>query len=134
MGVKTQLSLYLSFSLIVIPGMTSRDFKGLPSLQEVECLGSSLRPEVNLLSLKIYAVRNNKVLASLNVLKNTCLTFSALSSCYVNTSDTHRSRLRVLVPDLDEGESREFGCRVSALDSGGDPKVSTWSISVSRRS
>ena len=100
----------------------------------MECLGSSLRPEVNLLSLKIYAVRTNQVLASLNVLKNTCLTFTDFSSCYVNTSDTHRSRLRVLVPDLDEGESREYRCKVNALDSGGDSKVSTWSISVSRRS
>ena len=120
--------------LIVISGMTSRDFKGIPSLQEVECSGGSLKPELKLLSLKIYTTRKNVVLGSLNVITNTCLTYGDFSSCYVNGTNTHRSRLRVLVPDLDEGESREYGCRVSAINSEGDTKVSTWSIFVTRRS
>ena len=118
----------------LLSGMTSRDFKGIPSLQEVECLGGSLKPELKLLSLKIYTVTDSAVLASLNVLTRACLTYADFSSCYVNTSDTHKSRLRVLVPDLREGESREYGCKVNALTSEGDTKVSTWSIFVTRRS
>ena len=118
----------------VISGMTSRDFKGIPSLQEVECSGGSLKPELKLLSLKMYTKADNLVLASLNVITNTCLTYGDFSSCYVHTSDTHRSRLRVLVPDLGEGERREYACRVSAINSEGDTKVSTWSIVVTRRS
>ena len=118
----------------LISGMTSRDFKGIPSLQEVECLGGSLKPELKLLSLKIYSAAENSVLASLNVLTKTCLTYSDFSSCYVNNSNTHKSRLRVLVPDLEEGESRQYKCKVNALNSEGDSKVSTWSTLVTRRS
>ena len=113
--------------------MTSRDFKGIPSLQEVECLGGSLKPDLKLLSLKIYTTADNSVLGSLNVITNTCLTYGDFSSCFLHTGDSRWSRLRVLVPDLQEGESREYGCKVSAINSEGDTMVSTWSLFVTRR-
>ena len=91
---------------IAFSGMTSRDFKGIPSLQEVECKGENLKPDVKLLSLKMYRVSDNTVLASRNVFKNSCLTEDDFSSCFVDTRDTHQSKLRVLVDDLEAGESR----------------------------
>ena len=115
-------------------GMLSRDFKGIPSIQEVECWGGKLEAEVKLLSLKMYTTSDNSVLASLNVFANSCITFGAMSSCFIEAADTHKSRLRVLVADLEEGESREFGCKASTVNSLGDPHTTTWSIVVRRKS
>ena len=118
---------------IAFSGMTSRDFKGIPSLQEVECKGEGLKPGVKLLSLKMYRVSDNAVLASLNVFENSCLTEHDFSSCYVDTSDTHQSKLKVLVDDLEAGESREFGCQVSTMSTSGDTYVYSWSTIVIRK-
>ena len=114
--------------------MTSKDFKGIPSIQEVEFRGTGLRPEVKLLSLKLYRMSDSFVLASLNVLANTCLTYSDFSSCHLSTADTHQSLLRVLVHDLEEGESRRYGCKVTVVQSEGDASELKWSIVVMRRS
>ena len=51
-----------------------RDFKGLHSLQEVECTGSDLKPEVDLLSLSMFRISDNAVLGTLHVIKNSCFT------------------------------------------------------------
>ena len=114
--------------------MTARDFKGIPSIQEVECWGHGLKPEVKLMSLKLFRRTDNTVLASLNVFTNTCLTYSDFSSCFVSNSDTHKSRLKVLVYDLEEGESRRYGCKLTVLDSEGDASDMKWSIVVTRLS
>lgn len=114
--------------------MTARDFKGIPSIQEVECWGEGLKPEVKLLSLKLYRVSDNYELGSLNILTKNCLTHSEYSSCYVNSSDTHKSRLRVLVPDLKEEENREYECKALALGPSGDGEEVVWSIMVMRPS
>ena len=114
--------------------MVSRNFKGISSLQEVECLGASLNPDVKLLSLRMFSVPDNFVLASLNVFTNSCVTFGDYSSCAIDSSDTHRSRLRVLVFDLDAGESRQYGCKASTISSLGEPKTVTWSIMVTHES
>ena len=124
-------SLYYYFPFT---GMVTRDFKGITSIQEVECLGGGLRAEVKLLSLKLYTLEDNGVVASLNVIANTCLTYTDYSSCSVDTRDTHKSRLRLLVHDLEEGESREYGCRALALHTTGDESGLTWSILVTRKS
>lgn len=119
---------------MLFTGLFSRDFKGIPSIQEVECWGEGLKPEVKLLSLKLYTIEDSKVQASLNVFANNCLTYTDYSSCFVNTIDTHKSRLRVLVYDLEEGESREYGCRALSLQNTGDESEQTWSILVTRKS
>ena len=118
----------------VLTGITSRDFKGIPSIQEVECWGEGLKPEVKLLSLKLYRVSDNYVLASLNIYANTCLTYNDFSSCYVNSVDTHKSRLKALVHDLEEGESRRYGCKATVVQSEGDASELKWSTVVRRRS
>ena len=114
--------------------MRTQEFKGIPSIQEVECWGGGLKPEVKLLSLKLYRVSDSYELGSLNILTKNCLTRSEFSSCYVNSSDTHKSRLRVLVHDLEEEESREYECKALALGPSGDGEEAIWSIIVTRRS
>ena len=114
--------------------MTAKNFKGLPSIQEVECMGRGLKPEVKLLSLRLYRKADGAVLASLNVFADSCLTYGDYSSCRVDTTDTHRSRARVLAPDLGEGESREYGCTATVVGSEGVARELTWSILVLRQS
>ena len=125
---------YCSHFCTFYAGLTSRDFKGFPSLQEVECSGRSLGPEVKLLSLIMIRLADNKVIASLNVFSNTCVTLGDFSSCVVDTVNTHRSKLRILVFDLEEGESRKYGCKVHTVDSFGNPTTSTWTRFVQRNS
>ena len=117
-----------------ITGMSWRDFKGMPSLQEVECWGGYLAPEVKLLSLEMLDLRDNTVLSLLNVLTGSCMTFGQLSSCVLDEDDPRMSRLRVLAYDLDEGDSREYGCTVHVLNSFGKPETSNWNIVVKRNS
>ena len=100
----------------------------------MECSGRSLGPEVKLLSLIMIRFADNKVIASLNVFSNTCVTLGDFSSCVVDTVDTHRSKLRILVFDLEEGESRKYSCKVHTMDSFGNPSTSTWTRSVQRNS
>ena len=114
--------------------MVTRDFKGFPSIQEVECWGNGLNPEVKLLSLRLYRTSDNFVLASLNVFADSCLTYTDYSSCSVNTRDTHQSRVRVLVSDLEEGDSRRYGCKANVVGSDGEPSKVVWSTVVRRRS
>lgn len=114
--------------------MSTKEFKGIPSIQEVECWGAGLKPELKLMSLKLFTNVDRAVLASVNVISNTCLTYTEFSSCFVDTLHTHKSRLRVLVSDLEEGESREYGCTALALRTTGDASEFTWSALVSHRS
>jgi hypothetical protein len=114
--------------------MTWRDFKVFHSIQEVECLGAGLKPEVKLLSLRLYRSADNFELASVNVIAESCLTYTDYSSCKVNTTDTHSSLVRVLVYDLQEGESRKYSCTVTVLGSKGAADTILWSTVVTRRS
>ena len=114
--------------------MTTKEFKGIPSIQEVECWGAGIKPELKLMSLKLFKNEDRSVLASVNVITNTCLTYTDYSSCFVDTVDTHRSRLRVLVYDLEEGGSREYGCTALALRTTGDASELTWSVLVTHTS
>ena len=114
--------------------MTSRIFKGIPSLQEVECSGTSLKPEVTLLSLQMHRLSDKKALASLNVFLDTCVTLSRYSSCAIDNLNTHNSRLRVLVDDLDQGERRGYGCTVNTFKSVGNPVALNWMIYIQSNS
>ena len=113
--------------------MLSRDFRGLPALQEVECWGEGLKTEVELISLKLVKLPESTELASLNVFKRTCMTHDEYASCEIDSRETHRSRVRVLVHDLEEGQSREYGCTASIVAPNGDVSVQNWKISVKRR-
>ena len=125
MGVKQGNVLHIS-------GLTSRDFRGFPSLQEVECTGQSLKPEVKLIALQMYTLPDRRLLASMNVISNECVTLGDYSSCRVNKTDTHKSKLKLLVSDLREGKSRGYQCIANTFDSYGSTRVFTWTITVER--
>ena len=91
-------------------------------------------PEVKLLSLQIHRLSDDKELSSLNVFSNSCVTAVDYSSCVIDTRDSHRSRLRTLVYDLDEGESREYRCTVYTVTPRGKPDTFDWTVVVSRSS
>ena len=113
--------------------MTSNEFKGFPSLQEVACSGETLKPEMKLISLQIHRLVDSTAIASLNVHTHNCITLGDFSSCAMDTADANRSRLKILVDDLEEGESREYGCVVTAVSTFGNAEVMNWKILVSRR-
>ena len=114
--------------------MTVRLFKGFPSLQEVECTTENLKAEVKVFSLKMYTGPTNTVLAHANPVTNECITFKDYSSCKIDSSDTRKSRLKVLVSDLEEGESRKYGCTATSFGSLGETNAASWSITVWRKS
>ncbi|KAL8615873.1 hypothetical protein ACOMHN_058940 [Nucella lapillus] len=115
-------------------GMTSRLFKGFPSLQEITCSGHKLQAEVKLLSLQLFRLPENELLASLNGYSQSCVTLGGYSSCVVDSQNTHQSELRVLVTDLKEGESKEYKCTANTVDSYGFSKILTWITTVTRLS
>ena len=114
--------------------MTSRYFRGIPSIQEVECWGTDLSTDVKLISLKLVRLPESTVLASLNVITSNCMTYGEFSSCFVHPSETHKSKVRVLVHDLEEGEDREYGCTANTVNPQGDPVLKNWKILVRRKS
>lgn len=120
--------------VVIFPGMTARLFRGIPSIQEVECWGGKLDSDAKLLSLQIYRNFESSVLASLNLYTNNCMTYGDLSSCSIDKTDPHRSKLMVLVHDLAEGEETRFGCKAISMKPSGNTKTSTWTILVKRNS
>ena len=116
-----------------ISGMTVQDFRGFPSLQEVECFGGSLRAEVKVLSLKIFRSLDGSILAYANPLTNECITYLEFSSCVIDASDTRNTRVRILVSDLEQGQSRRYGCEIISFKSGQGTNTSVSYIVVRRK-
>ena len=85
-------------------------------------------------SLKLFTETDNKMVAHANPVTNECITFGEFSSCTLDSSDTRNSKLRVLVSDLKEGESRRYGCTASSFGSFGESFSATWSVTVHRAS
>ena len=120
--------------VIMFSGIAVRNFKGFPSLQEVECWGGHLPGEVKVLSLKLYKNSDNSVLAYLSTFSKDCVTYSDYSSCTIDASNSRNSRLRVLLTDLEEGESGQYTCIASVIKFGEEARTSSWSIVVTRNS
>ncbi|KAL8615876.1 hypothetical protein ACOMHN_058943 [Nucella lapillus] len=114
--------------------MAVKDFQNFPSLQEVECSGRNLLPEVDFLSFVLYKVSDSSVLATLKTLKNECTTLKDYSSCTIHLGDSRLSVVRSLVTDLREGETTLIGCNVTSVLKNGHPRVFTWTVFVHRRS
>ena len=118
----------------VLSGMTSRDFRGTEVIQEVECWGAPLKTDVKLVSLQLFKLPESTVLASLNVLTKSCMTYGEYVSCAINPNDSHKSRLKLLVHDLREGERREYGCTANTINPQGNSVYKNWKILVTRKS
>lgn len=112
------------------PGMVVRDFRGIPSIKEVECWGGDLDAEVKLLSLTMFRNSDNSVLAYVNPLTGECITFGEFSSCMIDKLDARKSKLRILVYDLVAGESVQYGCNATSFKSVAHTTIVTWSVSI----
>lgn len=121
----------LSFS-----GLSSRSFKGFRDIQQIQCSGEALPPDSDLFFMVLYQVTDTasdggiKTLGQLNVNKRECSTSEDYVSCDIVESESRRSRLKALVADLAEGQSRVYGCNVTALISGSTTGIMSWSITL----
>lgn len=120
--------------IILFSGMTWRDYQNIPSIQEVECWGGSVVGEAELLSLTIYKVPDNFLLAYANPLKKHCVIYDGFSSCHIDFADTRKSRLKILITDLKEDETRKYGCNITTFKTGGITNTQTSIIFVKRTS
>lgn len=111
----------------MLTGLTVRHFKDIPSILEVDCSGHTLPSDIKLLSMALLSSKYN-VIASASLLNRECTTSSTFASCYFDDKDTRNTALRSLVLDLNEGDTREFGCEVNIQSSDGRSKIITWSL------
>ncbi|KAL8615871.1 hypothetical protein ACOMHN_058938 [Nucella lapillus] len=128
-----QTSEFSRFIVVSRPRLEVHQFRGFPSLQEVECSGRELGAEVDLLSLSIYRVGEQGSLGTLHVIKNSCFTQSQYASCSLSPEDSRQSSVRVLVADLKDGESRQYGCEAVVINAKGKTNASVWIAAVRRR-
>lgn len=100
-------------------------------MQEVQCSGSALPSDWDLFSMVLYQVKHERVIALANLRKRECYTSENFASCDLYESEVKKSTLKVLIVDLMDSESREYGCNLTSLLAGGRTVVLSWSISVS---
>ncbi|KAK7105433.1 hypothetical protein V1264_016812 [Littorina saxatilis] len=110
--------------------LTSRSFQGFHNLHEMQCSGENLSQDSDLMTMVLYEVKSSKVLAAANLRKQECSTSSSYIACHLDATDTRKSKLKALVDDLAEGQSRVYGCNVSAFMDGTRVKLFTWFITV----
>lgn len=120
----------LSLEFRIFPGLSSKSFQGFHDLQEIQCSGENLPQDSDLMAMVLYEAISNNILAVANLRKMECSTSSKYVACQLDGTDTRKSKLKALVDDLDEGQSRVYGCNVSAFASGIRMEALSWSITV----
>ncbi|KAK7105432.1 uncharacterized protein [Littorina saxatilis] len=113
-------------------GLTARPFYGLSNTEELECSGSVLDSDTSLLSLSLFSLHDDVVLASANVATKECLTSGYFSACLFHPSDNRRSKLRTLVTASDNGRERWFGCNATCYGRG-RTAIFFWKLPVTVR-
>ena len=81
------------------------------------------------MTMVLFAARSNELLAAANLKNQQCSTSKAYVACHLD-ADSRKTSLRALVDDLAEGQSRVYGCNVSAFASGMRMESFSWSITV----
>ncbi|KAK7458974.1 hypothetical protein BaRGS_00039030, partial [Batillaria attramentaria] len=117
-------------SLVGCVGLTARQFQGFNNVIDLQCSGHILGSDIDVLTIVLYVVRNDQVVASANIGKRECSTSGSFSSCVFDAVDSRRTVLRTLVADLREAEWREYGCNVTSFKTGGRVKTTSWSLRV----
>ena len=112
------------------PGLSSKSFQGFHNLQEIQCSGENLPQGSDLMAMVLFEANSNSILAAANLRKMECSTSDRYVACHLDDTDTRKSRLMALVDDLAEGQSRVYGCNVSAFASGMQIELFSWSITV----
>ena len=117
-----------------LSGLTSQPFQGFTAIQSVECTGATLPGDSDLLSMVLYQVSNSELLAIANLRKRSCSTSQTFIACHIDESDSRRSKIKALISDLTEGQSRAYGCNLTSLSSVGQSSIVSWSLVVTRPS
>ena len=112
--------------------MTFKQFQGHEGIYEVECSSDLLDSNTNLRDMVLYNVATDEALASVNVKSKECFTRAGYVSCGFQRFWPSRAKLRVLVVDLQFGESRLFGCNLTSSPSGSVINTVSWRIVVIR--
>nr|KAG5702000.1 hypothetical protein BaRGS_015735 [Batillaria attramentaria] len=111
--------------------MSTRTFRGLPHILELQCTGQPLDSDTDLFSMTLYTLGNTSVVASVNLKTGECLTSSTFSSCVINERDSRKTQLKTLVIGLKQEERRGYGCNLTSLKSGAFGNIISWSFVVS---
>lgn len=109
--------------------MRTSFFKGLTSLPTVECAADGLEADVTVMSMTMYSVRDNNVVAAINILDSECSTSGVYSACVVSSQDKKRTKLVSIVPEAVKDEVAVYGCNLTVFRQGKGHIVS-WSTSV----
>ena len=118
---------------IFISGMTVHDFKGIPSLQEVECSGKTLSSGVVFTSITLFRKTDDGILVTLLFADGSCKTYTEFTSCTI-VNDRKSSIVRTLISDWSEGDAMSIGCNVTGLSGrhGITPRLFSWSLTARR--
>ena len=114
----------------LLSGLSSTRFHGIDSIQRVQCSGDTLPADSKILFAVLYQVSDGKILGKMSMTEKQCYTSEEFVSCDISEGETKESKMRILVADLGEGQSREFGCNVTALMAGFRTRFFSWSLVV----
>ena len=82
--------------------------------------------------MTLYDVHEELFTAYVNPLKNECLTSYVFSSCVIG-KDGKAAKLKTLITDLKDGESRIYGCDISSSKPGQSVDIKTWKVDVTSK-
>lgn len=128
------LRIFISFSWVLLhflSGMKYRSFQGHPNIVELECSGSVLDSNTDLLSITLYHSETNKVFASMNYAEGKCLTSSSFTLCELDKTASRNARIRTLITDLHYNERRSYSCDITTFKPGERANFVSWSLEVS---
>lgn len=114
---------------IPFSGMKTKSFRGMSSIQEVECSGEALPGDTKLFSMVLYNILDRRNVAYVNRLDGECYTSLLYSACFMDTSDSRKTRLVTLVTGYRDGAPLVFGCNMSTFRMGVAELVS-WFLPV----
>lgn len=100
----------------------------------MECTGNTLSPDTDVLSMALYRINNDNILAFVNLRKHECFTSESFILCEIDATDSRKSKLKALVLDLNETEKRSYGCNMSTIASGGRQKFVSLNVTVEKSS
>lgn len=101
----------------------------MSSIQEVECSGEALPGDTKLFSMVLYNILDRRNVAYVNRLDGECYTSVLYSACFMDTSDSRKTRLVTLVTGYRDGAPLVFGCNMSTFRMGVAELVS-WFLPV----
>lgn len=112
--------------------MRASSFRGIESIQVIECSGNVLHSDIDLFGMTLFTPVDNKILASVNLKSNECVTSHSYSSCLIDSKDTRKTRLLTLVFEWSDDAHRLFGCNVTSFRAS-QPHLISWFIRISRK-